>query len=173
MYKKGQYFSFDAIVASVIFVLALVALLSYWHSVRTYLDYQNSDISREAVRISTVLFSPAQGHCLTKDLSRMGFANSWNDQKFNSTLFHCADKMNTEEMKASLGTPFRTRIVLTNITDTSQILDMGFDPKKDLKPKQDPTQVVKMHRIATVENQDGTTHIVNIDIYLYRLSELQ
>ena len=44
MYKKGQYFSFDAIVASVIFVLALVALLSYWHSVRSYLEHENSGI---------------------------------------------------------------------------------------------------------------------------------
>ncbi len=50
---KGQYFSFDAIIASVIFVMALVALLSYWHSVKSYLDSQNDEISKEAIQIPT------------------------------------------------------------------------------------------------------------------------
>ena len=59
MYKKGQYFSFDAIIASVIFIMAIVLLLSYWHSVKVFLDYQTSDVAKETMKVASLLFVPS------------------------------------------------------------------------------------------------------------------
>lgn len=54
--KKGQYFSFDAIIASVIFILLLVSLLSYWNAIRSNLGVEEIELYEEAIRISDVLY---------------------------------------------------------------------------------------------------------------------
>ena len=162
---KGQYFSFDAIIASVIFVLALVALLSYWHSVRSFLDYQNDPMSKEAIRVSNLLFTPitysAAPACLNVD--RLGFAVSWTDRRINYSWVDCAEGHNADVtwLNEKLGTPYRATLTLTNVSDSSQFVVLGSAPAN-------PLHVVKIRRLGTVLNSDGTTYMVNLDLALYK-----
>lgn len=55
---KGQYFSFDAIIATVIMVLATTTLVSYWFGVQSVVDSRNSPLHSDAMRIAESLVSP-------------------------------------------------------------------------------------------------------------------
>lgn len=167
---KGQYFSFDAIVASVIFVLALVALLSYWHSVKSFLDYQNDPISKEAIRISNLLFTPSSPSSDCDSLERFGMALSWSDRRVNSSIIECAvQKTNNlvdpnagpDWLHTKLGTQYLTSIDITNVTGGPAISIGNTAPANVL-------HIVKIRRLATVLAEDGTTYLVNIDLSLYK-----
>lgn len=163
--KKGQYFSFDAIIASVIFLLTLIMLLSYWHSVRTYLDYQANDLSREATRLSTILFTPPTGtDC--KNLKRLGFVNSWSDKRLNGTLLDCVKGMNTGALKTKLGASYNVSILIDDTHTTSKKdYILGTDP--DNLPS-DLKEISKFRRVGTLSTKSGEDHIATIDLYVYR-----
>jgi hypothetical protein len=52
--KKGQYFSFDAIMATLVFLLAVSLLSNYWFGVRAAAE-KGDDTYKEALRISDSL----------------------------------------------------------------------------------------------------------------------
>ena len=53
--SKGQFFSFDVIVGSVIFMLAFFLVSFYWLNAQTQVADHTVDLQREAVRISELL----------------------------------------------------------------------------------------------------------------------
>jgi len=55
--RKGQYFSFDAIIASIIFIIAISVLSSYWFGVRSVMDSRSENMYNEVIRISDMLMS--------------------------------------------------------------------------------------------------------------------
>lgn len=55
---KGQYFSFDAIVATVIMVLAFGALLSYWYGMQSVVESRTGNTYYDTIRIAESLLSP-------------------------------------------------------------------------------------------------------------------
>jgi hypothetical protein len=159
---KGQYFSFDAIIASVIFVLALVALLSYWHSVRSFLDYQNDQLSKDAVSISNLLFTPPSpsSDCVTMD--RLGFAMGWDDRRVDSDVLECALAQDEAWLKVVTGTAFGIQLKVTNIAEEDEHI-VGDAPGSGAR------DVVNIRRLATVYNQtDGKTYPASFDLTLYR-----
>jgi hypothetical protein len=158
---KGQYFSFDAIMASVIFVLALVALLSYWHSVRSFLDFQNDQISKDAVTISNLLFTPASPSpdCATMD--RLGFAIDWADLRVNESVIDCSKAQSQEWLRSRLGTAYNVSIKITDLADGSTSVVGGDVPAG-------ATNVVKIRRVATVMNSTGGTYLATVDLSLYQ-----
>jgi len=159
---KGQYFSFDAIIASVIFVLALVALLSYWHSVRSFLDYQNDPLSKDVIRVSNLLFtppSPISSSC--GDMDRLGFARAWDDRRVNESIVDCAESQNQAWLRSKLSTAYGTSISVTNLEDGSVRTIGGEVPSGT-------ANVVKIRRLATLVNGTGGTILVAIDLSMYR-----
>ncbi|PIT84248.1 hypothetical protein COU37_04255 [Candidatus Micrarchaeota archaeon CG10_big_fil_rev_8_21_14_0_10_45_29] len=54
-FLRGQYFSFDAIVASVIFLLAISILINHWYALRSQMGEEGSYLQNEAHRISDLL----------------------------------------------------------------------------------------------------------------------
>ena len=58
MNMKGQYFSFDAIVAAIIVVLAFSLFASYWFSMQSITDSRVTDMRQDAMRVSEALLSP-------------------------------------------------------------------------------------------------------------------
>ena len=56
--RKGQFFSYDAIIGAMIFVIAFGLLVSYWWSVRSLLNPEREDMLKEALRISDSLLTP-------------------------------------------------------------------------------------------------------------------
>ncbi|MCS7109251.1 MAG: hypothetical protein NZ903_00440 [Candidatus Micrarchaeota archaeon] len=68
--KKGQFFSYDAIVAGILFVLLLTLLYNYWNSLRTTISVRIDDASRIALSVSNILLTP-------------GYPMNWNASNFN------------------------------------------------------------------------------------------
>ena len=158
---KGQYFSFDAIIASVIFVLALVALLSYWHSVRSFLDYQNDPLSKEAIRVSNLLFTPPSPSATCAAIDHLGFARSWDDRRADEALIACAGGQSQAWLRERLGTAFGASIKVTNLADASETIIGGEVPAGT-------ANVVRIRRLATVVNATGGTHLAAVDLSMYR-----
>lgn len=159
---KGQYFSFDAIIASVIFVLALVALLSYWHSVRSFLDFQNEALSKDAVRVSNLLFtpsSPTASDCTS--MERLGFANSWNDRRLNESLVYCSASQTDSWLKEKLGTANDLSISVENLANGT-VTVIGSEPTSNA------TDVIKVRRLGTIVNSTGGTYLAIIDMSVYK-----
>lgn len=159
---KGQYFSFDAIIASVIFVLALVALLSYWHSVRSFLDYQNDPLSKDAIRVSNLLFTPSSPSAASCDsMDRLGFARAWDDRRVNQSIVDCAGAQSQSWLRQKLSTAYGASIIITNLADGSVTTIGGAVPAGT-------ANVVKIRRLATVANSTGGTSLAAIDLSMYR-----
>ncbi|MBU0533095.1 hypothetical protein KKB44_06400 [Candidatus Micrarchaeota archaeon] len=158
---KGQYFSFDAIIASVIFVLALVALLSYWHSVKSFLDYQNDQLSRDAVRISNMLFTPPDSsNCA--NIETLGLAVSWDDRRVDSSMLDCIETHDAAWLKGVAGSPYNAYIKVTSLVDGSET-EVGDEPPADA------TDVVNIRRLASVVNTTGDfTYLATIDLSIYK-----
>ncbi len=158
-FLRGQYFSFDAIVASVIFILTIVTLLSYWHSLRTALNSQTNDLTKEALRISDLILTPgypASAACDSMD--QLGISMSWQDKRINKTKFDCARMLTQSELKNKLSTPFNVSIFVNNA------LAIG-DDINSINTK----QVAKVRRIVSILN--GVTNkeeLASFDIYLYQ-----
>ncbi|MBI5224034.1 hypothetical protein HY990_06470 [Candidatus Micrarchaeota archaeon] len=162
---KGQYFSFDAIMATVIFLLALVGLLSYWYGVKTYLDYQSEDLSKEAVRVSGLLFGPPSPSTACTSLTRLGLAISWEDQRLDAQNLACAHSMDPNRLKVVLSTPFNVAVDVTRLPDPSprRELSMGVAAPSTSK------EIVKLRRLATIYNRtSGESYPAIVDISIYR-----
>ena len=52
---RGQFFSYDAIIAGAIFLLSLALLMSYWQGTERQME---TDSSQEAVRLAGTLLTP-------------------------------------------------------------------------------------------------------------------
>lgn len=173
---KAQYFSFDAIMASVIFIMAIVALLSYWHSIKAYLDGQNGQMDKDIVKISSLLFTPPSpsSNCVdvSKNDSKLGFALDQNDQRVDYNILDCVDKtLKTETepdvwLSEKLGTSYKVAIdAIPEVNGCFAPLTLGAKPDDKIKTQ----QITKMRRIATVIDR-GKTCVGIFDITLYQLS---
>lgn len=158
---KGQYFSFDAIIAAVIFVLALVALLSYWHSVRSFLDYQNDPLTKEAVRVSNLLFAPPAPSPNCNSMARLGLARGVDDRRVDGAVLSCASAQPAAWLKEQLGTQYDVSITVTSMADGTTIAI-----PEPVEGAPEPANKVNMRRLATVINTDGSTYIAAVDIAL-------
>jgi hypothetical protein len=160
---KGQYFSFDAIIAAVIFVLAIVALLSYWHSIKSFLDYQNDPLSKDAIRVSNLLFTPPSPSPECSTMGTLGLAMDWDDRRVNSSILDCADSQNQAWLRDKLGTPYGVSLKVTNLANDSVTVIGG-----DVPVSPAPVNVVKIRRLATVVNSTNGTYLAAFDLSLYR-----
>lgn len=168
---RGQYFSFDAIVAVVIFVLALVTILSAWNSLRTSLEHQSSPLSLEAMRIGDILLTPGNpADAACADMDAAGLAVSWKDRRVNGTkLEDCSglSRADPDSFREKLGVGYRTSIYMNGIYvlgdalgDTSAIQEIGKARK-----------IISLHNETrdtdgnVVDEQD---EIAVMEIYVFR-----
>lgn len=159
---KGQYFSFDAIIAAVIFVLALMALLSYWYAVKNYLDSQNDELEKEAIRISNLLLSPPYPAGSCAGMETLGLSMSWTDKRVDQGMLDCTNFADGEWVKERLATPFDVSINVIRLPDM-RTWRVGEEPGVTT------SEVVKMHRFATlVDDVDGSTQLAVIELKVYR-----
>ncbi len=159
---KGQYFSFDAIIASVIFVMALIALLSYWYAVKNYLESQNDELEKEAIRISNLLLSPSYPSSDCSQIESLGLAKSWNDSRIDADIFQCQSLGDKEWVKEKLATGYGVSITVTKLPELDR-WTIGGEPSPEVR------EVVRMHRFATLlDETDGSTRLAVIELALYR-----
>lgn len=158
--SKGQYFSLDAIVASLIFILAIMTLLSYWYSVRSSIEKQDSELLKEAFRVSDLLFTPSTGNgdC------RIGFADNWNYKILNYTSIEKCKTVSNEEIKGKLGTGANVVIVIKNVE-----VGNSMEPITIGTPPNDIKDAAKIQRSAAIriDGNPSETFIATIEITLY------
>lgn len=170
MSYKGQYFSFDAIVASVIFLLAVVALLSYWYSIKTYLDFQSEDLSKEAIRVSNVLFSPPSPSNNCADVDRLGLSISFDDRRVDASMLDCAISRSHREstwLKSSLAISplYGVFVRVTPISDEASISPFVIGDEATGSEK----EVVKLRRTATIYNSTSrVSYLATFDVFVYK-----
>jgi hypothetical protein len=165
---RGQYFSFDAIIASIIFVLTLVSLLSYWHSVRVTIDNQHNELMKEAMRISEQLLSP--GYPPDKECDKMnevGFAISTTDKRLNLTKIECVHGLaeQPELLKEKLGTIYDVAIKIFTY-DGKQIGERKTNIRTEEK---NVINTAKIRRLVSIydPSTDNET-LAYMDVYVYQ-----
>ena len=157
---RGQYFSFDAIIASVIFILALFSLLSYWHSLRTALNSQTNDFAKEAIRISDIIMTPGYPEgaaCTSAAHKQLGLSMGWQDRRINKTKFDCAKTLTQSQLKSKFSTPFNVSVFANNAPAIGS--DITAVNAK---------QISKVRRIVTILKPDGLEELTIFDVYVYQ-----
>ena len=85
MSMKGQYFSFDAIIATVIMVLAFSSLVAYWYGAQAVVESRNYSRLADANRIAESLLSPGSPSdwnqlSYTYQIRQLGIATSFGNE---------------------------------------------------------------------------------------------
>ena len=174
--SKGQYFSFDAIIATVIMVLAFTSLIAYWHGAQSVVDSRTGAMYDDSLRIAESLFSPGSppGWADQADFSGVksiglanGFSNSLNRskiEKLNATVgaFSSADApgQNYTMVGRILRSPAEYYIVIDQAdNNTIGPYAIGHRFPADSSSR----EVAVAHRGATVDGMP-----VRVRIFLWR-----
>lgn len=87
-WKKGQIWSYDLIVGSLLFIIAMAILAFFWWSARTNMSEDKEAIVRESLKVSDVLMSPGipanwnevvnlSDQSTWSNVQQIGLATSW------------------------------------------------------------------------------------------------
>jgi hypothetical protein len=93
-WRKGQVWSYDLIVASIIFITAMAILAYFWWSARTNMSENKDAIIRESLKVSDVLMSPGipsnwntlvniSNQSTWSNVQQIGLAESWTNQSLS------------------------------------------------------------------------------------------
>ena len=125
---KGQYFSFDAIIATVIMVLAFSSLVAYWYGAQTVVESRTYSRLADADRVAESLLSPGSPSNWADGLHGMdsvrqlgiatGFNNELNESKIGSLQYIAAHYYGDTGNLLRAGGNYYILIERTN-TDTS------------------------------------------------------
>ena len=182
--KRGQYFSFDAIIASLIFILTIVSLLSYWYSVHSQLDYQNYEMMKEAVRVSDLAMTPGTWKSWqpgpfpsTCDglVDQLGFATSWEDRRLDATKIVYAQLVCQDEAKRRFNTAYNISIVIRQIKsltplawEDAQCIGQCINDNKD-PDIGGASNIAKMTRAVSIETtpRSGKFNTGVMEVYIF------
>lgn len=160
--KKGLYFSFDAVIASVIFILTLISVISYWHSVHTGMKQEDLMLMEEAMRVSDMILLPEQGN-------GFGFADSFNNKTIVlQKISDYTSSVGTDEdqIKADAGTPYNVYIVFDLFKSQEYLKPLGKLDVGEPIPE-DAKMIGKFTRIASAYDDFEGNLIVKISVFLY------
>ena len=158
---KGQYFSFDAIIGASIFILTLIAILSYWYGVSNSIEQQQTVYAKEAIRIADILYSPAE--------IPYGVTVNWSDKHIDLEKAQNLCGGGTSA-SAVLGSEYAVAIHFTDLEGSeidcvwASILD---DQDPTITAPADATEVYRMRRVGSYVNSEGNTTLGYVDIYVY------
>lgn len=163
---KGQYFSFDAIVATVIVVLAITTLSAYWFSVQSVVEAKSSHLYASALRIGDILLSPGVPDAWNDprvlkldDITTLssvqqlgltnGYSNDINQSKVETLQGMAADKDFYSGMKKLLhadGYGEEVYVLVQQADDNSKIYQLGCDYATGIDPAYPVAGVAIAHR---------------------------
>jgi len=163
-YLKGQYFSFDAIIATVIFILALISLLSYWHSLRSIFESQGGDIISDATRISELLLTPGypQDADSCDNMEQLGLTLSWSDKRINATKLACAEGLDKDTLRAFFNTRFKLSIRFSGV-DKTYIIGENIN----LLDQSQLNNIVKVRRVVSILHGNNEEELASMDVFVY------
>jgi hypothetical protein len=147
---KGQYFSFDAIIGASIFILTLVAILSYWYGVSSSIEQQQSSLAKEATRIADILYSPST--------VPYGITLNWSDKHINATKVEELCRYGGDPA-IMLGSEYAVAIDFKTREDAIPYCPWGAAPYSN--------EVYRVRRVGSYLFDDGTTELGYVDVYVY------
>ncbi len=155
-FKKGQYFSFDAIVASVLFALTFITLVSYWFSVKSGLESKDEEMLKEAARISDAMLNPGL------------FQNSYSDPRVSLSRIKSFEGKSQDELKEMFNTPYNISLLVDTEAGT-RIAAVGPDPTDPAYSYifSNVVNTAKMRRIVVIQVNESYETPAALDIYLY------
>jgi hypothetical protein len=165
---KGQYFSFDAIVAAIIVVLAFSMFASYWFSMQQITESRSFDMRQDAMRVAESLLSPGSPQNWVgvgwSNIRQFGFTKNFTNELNTSKV----DKFNewtstghTDEIRRILQIP--PSVNYTVIILQSDAQGSGYKKIIGGLPLPSAKEVASAYRGATV---DG--HPCSVRVILYR-----
>ena len=162
MKRKGVYFSFDAVISSIIFILTIISLLSYWYGVRETVMAEEFVISEEALRISNLLFLPSE--------DGFGFVVSYEDKSLNMSKianyidgYSGPDVNYMNELKVDVSTPYNLFIVFEVYSQSNYYLSLEDTVYLGDEYPDYSIMVSKVVRIAPTS--DGKIAVVSVYLY--------
>ena len=174
---KGQYFSFDAIIATVIMVVAITSLVTYWLGAQAVVESRFTPLYSDALRIAESLLSPGApaNWDSSPDFSgvrQIGIANGFGDELnasmvkalFNKIGLVSSDTPNYLEAGRVMRAPAKYYILIQTTEGKSLSSCDGFvECQIGQYPPANATEVVVAHRGAVLEG-----HPVHIRVFLWR-----
>jgi hypothetical protein len=148
---KGQYFSFDAVIGASIFILTLVAIMSYWYGVSSSIEQQQSSLAKEAIRVADILYSPTE--------VPYGITLDWDDKRISR-----------EKVEA-----------LCNGDAPAGLLESQYGVLIDFNTRADriclwpefgsisSNEIYKIRRTGTFVDSEGNAESGYVDIYIFNI----
>jgi len=136
--KKGQYLSFDVIVASVIFLMTLVMLMSYWQSMKSTVMNENKYLLSSANLVADNLLT---------DYSSIGILKE-GKQVVNVEKFKLINETDLKEFSGGDN-------VFIQITGDDIQTSVGNRPNGN-----DNDNVARVTRIVSLGNDMGTLNVI-------------
>lgn len=164
---KGQYFSFDAIVAAVIMVLAFSTLLAYWYGVQSVIESRTGNFYYSSIRIADSLLSPGSPSdwpVLPIDQRKqIGLANGFGNELNKSKVVELQNWATSDQwqVKNMLHIDAYSNFYI-QITQTDGIAP-NYNYNIGVAPPANATEVVRAHRGAVMNG-----HPVHITVTLWR-----
>ncbi len=156
--RKGQFFSYDAIIGGVVFLIAMAMLFSYWFGTSPATQ-KESDLARETLRLSDMLLTPGSPEdWQTKqlaDIKQIGVTASYDANELDDDKFKTLDgtqrplllSIDSDQIKSKLNFVYEFNVTIE--TDTSFISCFG---KCGPRASSNPAELVEVNRVAVLNN---------------------
>ena len=130
--KKGQFFSYDAIVAGALFAIFLTILFIYWSSIRSFVFVQVDDMFRIGLKVSDSLLSPGSppNWNITSEIKQVGLTDRYGSVKINPSKAQNATMLDYQTLKSYLGLgAYEIYVVINSSSNTLTIGQPPIDAK--------------------------------------------
>jgi hypothetical protein len=141
---KGQYFSLDAIVASILFILALSTFLEYWWGLKDGLSPSHSFLLHEGVSFGDKVIMIIAPNGIVKE----------------STLLSL-QSLPSSQLQAFFDAPMAFNISITTMNSEKHFHLVGIDNVNSKKEK------ILLRRVVLFRSSDGKEEPAIIDVYLF------
>ncbi len=171
---KGQYFSFDAVVATVIMVVAITSLAAYWFGAQSVIESRNNPMYADSLRIAESLLSPGSPSNWTIAVSgpspdlnivrQIGIGANFGNQLDRAKLEKLQELSLAQENYLSIGRIMRaTGDYYIKVEQTDDISNSGFSYSIGIFPPANATEVAIANRGAVLDGKPA-----RIQVYLWR-----
>jgi len=120
--KRGQFFSYDAMVAGLMFAILLTILYVYWSSLRATVFTQIDDMFRTALDVSNVVLATGNpANWSIADVKQLGLASKLNSLELDSNKvtnfqFMARPEQNYDIVRSKIGAaPYQFYITIDSI----------------------------------------------------------
>jgi len=171
MNMKGQYFSFDAIIATVIMALAFSSLVAYWNGAQTVVESRTYSRLADANRVAESLLSPGSpanwDSKSISDIRQIGiatdFGNELNMSKVDKLKAYAVDHYVEVGNLLRAGGEYYILIEKTDVGDPA-IATIGNDDYNALNAK----YVAVANRGVTYKDTDGNSRPARMRVFLWK-----